>query len=46
MVLTTPKMQSFGDPHDLREVVLLLRHRYPDARIACIGRLVVIAAQD
>ena len=44
--LTTPKMQSFGDPHDLRHVVLLMRERYPDSRVACIGNTTIFFISD
>ena len=35
--LSTPKLQSFGDPDDLRYVVLQLRGRFPDCPIVAIG---------
>lgn len=35
--LTTPKLQSFGDSSDLREVVMHLRHRFPVSKLVAVG---------
>ena len=35
--LKTPKLQSFADPSDLREVVENLTRRYPDAKLTAFG---------
>jgi abhydrolase domain-containing protein 15 len=35
--VTTPKLQSFGDPHDLRPAVIHIRGLYPDSDITCVG---------
>lgn len=35
--LTTPKLQSFGDPTDLRQVVKYIRGRFHHARIVAVG---------
>ncbi|XP_052802331.1 protein ABHD15-like [Mya arenaria] len=36
-VLTTPKILSNGDPHDLRQVVKFIQGRYPKALITMVG---------
>ncbi|KAK7499063.1 hypothetical protein BaRGS_00009610 [Batillaria attramentaria] len=36
-VLTTPKLQSSGDPSDMRQVVKYLRLRYPRSRLAAVA---------
>lgn len=36
-VLTTPMLQSFGDPTDLRQVVKYIRGRYPKAKLTAAG---------
>lgn len=35
--ITTPKLQSFGDPTDFREVIQFLRKRYADSEIVAVG---------
>lgn len=35
--LTTPKLQSYGDPSDLRQVVKYLNGKYPKALITCVS---------
>ncbi len=35
--LTTPRLQSFGDPSDLRQVVAYLRDQYPGSRLTAVG---------
>ena len=35
--LTTPKLQCYGDPSDLRQVVEYLNGKYPKARITCVS---------
>ena len=35
--LLTPKYQSMGDPSDLREVVLHIRNKFPDALMTVVG---------
>lgn len=35
--LTSPKLQSVGDPHDLRYVVKIIRHRYPHSYFVAVG---------
>lgn len=35
--LTTPKLQCYGDPSDLRQVVEYLNGKYPNARITCVS---------
>ena len=35
--LTTPKLQSFGDPSDLRQVIKYIRNIYNGARIVAVG---------
>ncbi len=35
--LTSPKLQSFGDPHDLRYLVQFVRQRYPNSHIVAVG---------
>ncbi|XP_076364638.1 protein ABHD15-like [Tachypleus tridentatus] len=35
--LTTPKLQSYGDPSDLRQVVKYIRSKLPNARVTAIG---------
>ena len=35
--LTTPKLQSFGDPNDLRQVVKYVRSLYPLSRVVALG---------
>ena len=36
-LLTTPKILSNGDPHDLRQVVKYIHNRYPKALVTMIG---------
>ncbi|XP_012935130.1 protein ABHD15 [Aplysia californica] len=36
-VLTTPRLQSFGDPSDLRQVVKYIRQRLPKAPVAAVA---------
>ena len=35
--LSTPKLQSFGDPTDLREVVTHIRQTYPNSQVVAFG---------
>ena len=35
--LTTPKLQSFGDPSDFRQVVKYVRGKFPGARLTAVG---------
>ncbi|XP_022096206.1 protein ABHD15-like [Acanthaster planci] len=35
--LTTPKLQSYGDASDLREVVTYIHQSYPDAKLSAVG---------
>ena len=36
-ILTTPKLQSFGDTSDLRHSILHIHNKYPNASIIAIG---------
>ena len=36
-ILTTPKLQSFGDTSDMRHCILHIHDMYPKARIIAVG---------
>ncbi|KAL5016099.1 hypothetical protein ScPMuIL_005688 [Solemya velum] len=36
-VLTTPKLQSYGDPSDLRQIIKYIKERYPKGIISAVG---------
>lgn len=36
-VLTTPKLQSYGDPSDLRQIIKYIKERYPRGLISVVG---------